>query len=402
MATPYSQPPWVQAQVQAGAFSDSLCHISAFFVAIQVGRSLWSRYETSLLLPPLITPHPSWTIAECYCHSLLNHHCLDTYHSRSLQCPFISSTMKDQNIPTNTSIPRSANIGGRFRPLSLPVHLDYRNSTKRRPAAPVEAVQRQLVASTKQVVSGGFQISSIPRILRPGGARAAILSKSAQRPPPYHPKQNESRCCQMLIHGLFVAFEDDFVDSGVPRSEDLRADGGKEFTHFISLSTRHKTQIKQSVDRNSGAKRLRLKLPRLYSPAPPTQEELEEKVRAASAEAAKHGTVLTQDDYYDIVFDEGEGSRYTGLEALQLLAARDFLYGSGLSADSNTVRVLVTTPRDHRTDAIAAVMGYLSLVLGYRVAKVLKTQDNHPKVLGVWKDTISEECAAYIEDVCHL
>jgi hypothetical protein len=63
---------------------------------------------------------------------------------------------------------------------------------------------------------------------------------------------------------------------------------------------------------------------------------------------------------------------------------------------------LVTTPRDHRTDAIAAVMGYLSLVLGCRVAKVLKTQDNHSRVLAIWKNTISDECARFLEDVCHL
>jgi hypothetical protein len=206
----------------------------------------------------------------------------------------------------------------------------------------------------------------------------------------------------MLIHGLFVAFEDDFVESGTPRPEGLRADGGREFTHFISLSARHKAPIKHTVDRKSGVKRLKLRLPRLYSPIAPTPEELAEKLAAAREAAEAEEIVLSQDDYYDILFDEGEGSRFTGLEALQLLAARDFLYGTGLAADSESVRVLVTTPRDHRTDAIAAVMGYLSLVLRCRVAKVLRTQDNHPRILGIWKDTVSAECADFIEEVCHL
>ncbi|KAJ7640576.1 hypothetical protein B0H17DRAFT_1275837 [Mycena rosella] len=308
--------------------------------------------------------------------------------------------MKDPTTPT-TALPRSVHLP-RFRPLSLPVYLDYRAPTKRRTIAPVEAPGAQrhsVLVPAKQAVPSGFHISGIPRILRPG-ARAAL----AKPPPPAfrHPQQNESRCCQMLIHGLFVAFEDDFVDSGVPKSEDLRADGGREFTHFISLSARYKTPIKQVVDRKTGAKRLRLGLPRLYSTTPPTAADIEEKVAAAKKEADAAGIVLSQDDYYDIVFDEGEGSRYTRLEALQLLAARDFLFGSGLREDSRTVRVLVTTPRDHRTDAIAAVMGYLSLVLGCSVAKVLRTQDHHPKVLGIWKDTISEDCAAFIEDVCNL
>ncbi|KAJ7288791.1 hypothetical protein C8J57DRAFT_1643010 [Mycena rebaudengoi] len=312
--------------------------------------------------------------------------------------------MKDLNIPTNPAIPRSANLS-RGRPISLPVYLDYTVAAKYRPSAPVEPAvthQRQSVIQKKQVGPIGFHISSIPRVLRPG-PRPSPLSKSLPAPLPHrHPMQNESRCCQMLIHGLYVAFEDDFVDSGVPRGELLRADGGKPFTHFITLSTHHETAIKQSVDRKTGVKRLRLMLPRLYSVEPPTPDEIDEKLRLAKEMAHEQGIVLSQDDFYDILFDEGEGSRYTHLDALQLLAARDFLYTSGLAEDSETVRVLVTTPRDHRTDAIAAVMGYLSLVLNHRVAKVLKTQDNHPNVLAIWKDTISPECAAFIEDVCHL
>ncbi|KAJ7076665.1 hypothetical protein B0H15DRAFT_578450 [Mycena belliarum] len=308
-------------------------------------------------------------------------------------------TMKDPQTST-TAIPRSATLR-RFRPLSLPVYLDYKlTNSKRRPAAPVEPPTPQrhsIIVPAKQhgaAAASGF--SAIPRMLRP--TVRASLAKAVY----HHPQQNESRCCQMLIHGLFVAFEDDFVDSGVPKSEDLRADGGKPFTHFISLSARYKTPIKQLVDRKTGVKRLRLGLPRLYSTTPPTAADIEAKVRAARDAAAERGVVLTEDDYYDVVFDEGESSRYTSLEALQLLAARDFLFGSGLREDSRTVRVLVTTPRDHRTDAVAAVTGYLSLVLGCSVAKVLHTQDHHPKVLNIWKDTISEECAEYIEDVCVL
>ncbi|KAF7362688.1 hypothetical protein MVEN_00618100 [Mycena venus] len=317
--------------------------------------------------------------------------------------------MKD--LATST-IPRSANLS-RFRPISLPVYLDSKASPKRQPRPPVESplaspVVRHTGTKTNSP-SGGFQISAIPRILRPA-ARPPLLSKRPttpsvsvpSSPAAIHPQANESRCCQMLIHGLFVAFEDDFTSSGVPRSEELRADGGRPFTHFISLSTRHSAPIAHTSDRRTGARRLKLRLPRLYSPESPTTAELEDKVARARDAAAAQGLILSQDDYYDIVFDEGEGTRYTSLEALQLLAARDFLYASGLSKDSEHVRVLVTTPRDHRTDAIAVVMGYLALALGYPVARVLRTQDNHPRVLAIWKDTISEECAQFLEDVCHL
>ncbi|KAK7033780.1 hypothetical protein R3P38DRAFT_3351587 [Favolaschia claudopus] len=101
----------------------------------------------------------------------------------------------------------------------------------------------------------------------------------------------------------------------------------------------------------------------------------------------------------------GQGSfdyEVPSFEALQLLAARDFLYASGLNVDPDRVRVLVTRPRGHRTDAIAAVMGYLSLELGVPTAKVLKTQNTHPRVLAIWKDTVSEECARFLEEVCHV
>ncbi|KAJ6592658.1 hypothetical protein B0H19DRAFT_1245499 [Mycena capillaripes] len=318
--------------------------------------------------------------------------------------------MKDLNTPTS-AVPRSATLS-RFRPISLPVYLDYKVVPKRRPGPPADlppaspaSPQRPSPTTTKHTaVSGGFQISSIPRILRPAG-RTPLLSKVHPQLPPAaypYPRANESRCCQMLIHGLFIAFEEDHISGDMTRSEPLRADGGRDFTHLISLSTRHKSPIKQTVDRTTGAKRLKLHLPRLYSPIPPTQDEIDAKVAAACEAAAAQGIMLSQDDYYDIVFDEGEGSGYTGLEALQLLAAREFLLASGLSADSKSVRVLVTTPRDHRTDAIAVVMGYLSLVLGCRVKTILKLQDDHKHVLDIWKKTISEDCAEFIEEVCNL
>ncbi|KAJ7032287.1 hypothetical protein C8F04DRAFT_1185137 [Mycena alexandri] len=328
--------------------------------------------------------------------------------------------MKEHTPSPSSAIPRS-----RFRPLSLPVYLDnYKAPKKRMPRPPVEPP----LAASPSPKQQGFQItSSIPRMLRPSGRSHLLLSRpraSAAPTPlpsplplptpkaPVYPRAGESRCCQMLIHGLYIAFEDDFVDSGLARSEDLRADGGREFTHFISLSTHHKASIKESVDPTAPRSRkaallthrLRLRLPRLYSPIPPTAAELEDKVRAARAAAAARGCELSQEDYYDVVFDEGEGSGFTGLEALQLLAARDFLGTSGLSGPENDsgVRVLVTTPRDHRTDAIAVVMGYLSGVLGTPVRRILRTQDGMAGVLPIWKRTVSAECAAFIEEVARL
>ncbi|KAJ6493269.1 hypothetical protein C8R45DRAFT_1073215 [Mycena sanguinolenta] len=306
---------------------------------------------------------------------------------------------------TSSALPRST-TGSRFRPISLPVYLDSKAS-QRQSRAPVESPPSSSVdPHSGRRRSSGFQISDIPRLLRPT-ARPPLLSKhpkptSSPSATYYHPRANESRCCQMLLHGLFVAFEDDFTSCGVPCAENLRADGGRPFTHFISLSPRHKAPITHTSDRRTGARRLKLQLPQLYSLDRPTVEELEEKVAHARAAAAAEGLVLTQDDYFDIVYDEGENTGYTGLDALQLLAARDFIYASGLTADSEDVRVLVTTPRDHRTDAIAAVMGYLSLVLGCRVERVLRAQDNHTKVLAIWKDTISQECAQFLEELLEL
>ncbi|KAJ7748916.1 hypothetical protein B0H16DRAFT_1847906 [Mycena metata] len=325
--------------------------------------------------------------------------------------------MKEHKPSPSGGIPRS-----RFRPLSLPVYLDnYKAPTKRMPRPPVEPPMAAS-PSPKQL---GYQLTSIPRMLRPSGRPHLLSHPRASAAPtplptptpaptpkaPVHPPAGESRCRQMLIHGLYIAFEDDYVDFGHVKSEDLRADGGREFTHFISLSTHHKASIKESVDpaqRNRKGslptRRLRLRLPRLYSPIPPTTAELEEKVRAAREAAAARGCELSQEDYYDVVFDEGEGSGFTGLDALQLLAARDFLETTGLSGVENDsgVRVLVTTPRDHRTDAIAVVMVYLSGVLGTPVRRILRTQDGMAGVLPIWKRTVSADCAAFIEEVARL
>ncbi|KAF8160327.1 hypothetical protein K438DRAFT_1985753 [Mycena galopus ATCC 62051] len=302
-------------------------------------------------------------------------------------------------------VPRST-TRSRFRPISLPVYLDSK-TPKRQPRAPTGTPPAASVMHTSMLDPGsGFQSSGIPRFLRPS-ARPPHLSKPSLPPAPSattigQPKVYESRCRQMLAHGLFVAFEDDYASFGAPTAEDLRADGERPFTHFISLSTRHKAPITHTSERRTGARRLKLQLPHLYSPEPPTAEELTDKIAYAREAAAEQGTILTQEDYYDIVFDEGEGSGYTGLEAPQLLAARDFLLASGLNSKSEDVRVLVTTPRDHRTDALAAVMGYLSLALRERVAEVINLLDTHPRILAIWKDTISEECALFLEDVCHL
>ncbi|KAJ7186140.1 hypothetical protein C8R46DRAFT_1185608 [Mycena filopes] len=359
-------------------------------------------------------------------------------------------SMKEYNTTPPLSTDASNLPRSRFRPVSLPVYLDsYKGhlAKKRMPRPPVEPAPAPAQRSSpKQPGSGFYLSSSIPRMLRPSN-RTSLLSRPrpialptppyiptspTSAPASYRPHAYESRCCQMLIHGLYVAFEDDFIASGfgLERKEELCADGGRPFTHFISLSTRHPAAIaspapaplkkglgKANVNgARAPPRRLNLRLPRLYSPTPPTPAELEEKVAAAREAAARHGVTLSQEDYYDILFDEGEGSGVTGLAAAQLLAARDFLFASNLDSDSphssnsnlgegeveSETRVLITTPRDHRTDAIAVAMTYLAIVLNTPVRRILRTQDKLPRVLPIWKGTMSEDCAAFVEQVARL
>ncbi|KAF7311469.1 hypothetical protein MKEN_01049200 [Mycena kentingensis (nom. inval.)] len=333
--------------------------------------------------------------------------------------------MKALNSPTSAALPRSTSISSRFRPLS--VHLDKvarRRSVDTPPASPAIAQPPATPTTAKHSVSSSIQLAaaSIPRILRgPAAVRSSFFPKPApsapaplqHRPRPYYLQCNESRCPQILAQGLYIAFEDDFVDSGVPRHDTLLADG-QPFTHFISLSTRHSSPISQSTDLETGARFLKLRLPRRYSPVPPTDAELAERVHVARIRAVERGEDFTEDDYYNVIFDsesESEGGQcpepgFTQLDARQLLAARDFLCGAGLDLSighhPSLARVLVTTPRDHRGEAVAAVLGYLSVMLRHSVMRLVRTQNSHPKILSIWKYAISEDCAAFLQEVARL
>nr|GAT45814.1 predicted protein [Mycena chlorophos] len=361
-------------------------------------------------------------------------------HPRPPHVPLRPHSTLIPPMPLNTGKQRP-----RFRPLSLPVSLDYRSASKRRiaeagtvdstlpspvvdcasPLTPTRATYAGPPTPTrsKHTVSGSLQIAAAAvrntllsrPSLTPNGipVNRPIGLPVAPSPSPrharYHPQRAESRCCQVLMQGLFVAFEDDFVDSGVPRPEELLADGGRPFTHLISLSTRHRSLISHTTDKRSGVQRLELRLPKLYSPLPPTDEEIEERVHFARIAALERGEVFGEDEYYDVLFnsDAYVPDGFTHLEALQLISARDFLLSAALipelhPPEQSQVRVLVTTPRDHRTDAIAAVMGYLSLVLKAPVERLLRKQNAHPKMLAIWKYTISDECATFLQQVSQI
>ncbi|KAJ7073161.1 hypothetical protein C8F01DRAFT_1076939 [Mycena amicta] len=321
----------------------------------------------------------------------------------------------------NTPRSTSTTISSRFRPLSLPLYLDYKTPTPKQRTvdvapAPVVRQSKPTTPTTPQAKHGVSGSIQLPRILRgPIAVRSSLLPKPTPTPTPnafYHPQRAESRCCQMLMQGLFVAFEDDSIGSGFShhqsKHEDLLADGGRPFTHFISLSTRYSASIAHAHSADGRTRSLRLRLPRLYSAVPPTDEQIAERVHAARLAALSRGEGFGEDEYYNVVFEsevDYADKGFTQLEALQLLAVRDFLSTAGLDPDLHsgaTARVLVTTPRDHRTDAIAAVMGYLSLVLGHPVAKLLRTQNSHPRILSIWKYAVSDECAVFIQDVARL
>jgi len=213
----------------------------------------------------------------------------------------------------------------------------------------------------------------------------------------------------MIMPGLFVAFEDDCVAFGGGKGCELTTPTGEEFTHIISLS-RHRdavANIQYSVDDYTHAQRLHLSLPPKRDNSYDISFELTEtQLLAAQEFFSRSGRKLSPDEIQSLLSDEMHGDGVTGLDVDQLLAARDFLASSGynisITRPDRDVRLLITTPRDRRTDAISAVACYLSYASGYTVKEILRFHDQQKGFMRVWQGVVSGYGVDFVNEVAQL
>lgn len=110
-----------------------------------------------------------------------------------------------------------------------------------------------------------------------------------------------------------------------------------------------------------------------------------------------------------------EGDMNTLLSIPQLLALRHFIASSGYTlrcppdfhsgsgpypvpaSVARNVRVLITVPRDRRTDAICAAASFVAWDLEFLVDDVLESVCEDEEVMPVWRNVVGYEAARLLE-----
>ena len=87
----------------------------------------------------------------------------------------------------------------------------------------------------------------------------------------------------------------------------------------------------------------------------------------------------------------------------QFKEAKYFIHESGYNyrnlQSPLPVRILVTTPRDDRADAIALLAVYLAFATGMTVEDILHLMDSKESLISVWKETIEKQ---WVDDLQQL
>lgn len=215
------------------------------------------------------------------------------------------------------------------------------------------------------------------------------------------PQKNEARCCQMIIPGLYVAFEHDSVSFGETRKEELRTSDNKPFTHTIRLAVLGSScsPIETSFDQETLAQILHLNLPRLYPSEAPSPE-----VPLSQLDIAEQLTGNSHPEGAEalraVLFDNPEGDGISVLDMSQLSAAHQFIQASGFKTRGHSlVRLLITAPRNHRTDAISVVLCWLKHASGWTARHMVQWINSRPPsdFLSIWQGTVTLEGADYVE-----
>ncbi|ESK84645.1 hypothetical protein Moror_13304 [Moniliophthora roreri MCA 2997] len=341
---------------------------------------------------------------------------------RSLVIPplFRSATQADCSLPPPSPLqtsPASPVASKHVTRLSLslpppsPCTSSPTSSPKRSSSNPLSGLRLRssLLKPIPRLLFSGAGPSSTPIPIPSANAKTPVPAPpSAPTPqrPIYRPMKNESRCLQHITNGIYVAFEDDAkAFEGLKKAEELRADEGKRFTHIVQIIHSESTSaIKYATDRHK-TKYLRI------SAKPHSHRRYESQMSVLSRDpellnmVPEHAHLFLGAAHYSASSDYGlrDSEGLARLGPRQMAAAREFIRSSGIGLRSLpewiAPRVLVTGPRDHRTDIISVVVCFLVATSSNCAAEVVDCINSRPEVKGVWQRCVSRQGAEYIQGV---
>ncbi|KAJ8095983.1 hypothetical protein PM082_015204 [Marasmius tenuissimus] len=278
------------------------------------------------------------------------------------------------------------------------------------PRSPREACPPSPRASTMTRHFSNLRRLSFPKPLPAPVAVQPTTTTTTSPNSNYRPMKNESRCLQHITQGIYVAFEDDTKAFPTLRSahpvekEQLLTHSGHPFTHTIQIvraSAGLGTLSPPTISHHQKQNQKHLTLSAL--PRPHDQYEHQMTVLTRDPELTRITRELA-DIYLDESYFTPERTFTSGdngvarLGSRQMRAAREFIRSAG-TATTTGPRVLITAPRDHRTDVMSIVVCFLAWSTGKCPAEVVNGIERQRGVMGVWKECISRVGVEYIEEV---
>jgi hypothetical protein len=313
-----------------------------------------------------------------------------------------------------------------------PIGPHVSNLPRRKPkpkAAPVVPITQSAVTNINNNPNPPAALPRLPR--RKQVARPPVVQEAPQAVPQplsgvsRFVGKDESRCLQQIIPGCFIAFEDDTTswDRGVTENgqqavkETLEPRNGECWTHVISI-TRPPPQVACTCESACNC----------------DNKELEQEEGKVVEDHAAHTLNLTlppssnTTTYVDLptphsvclsadAADEPIDDNNTILlKTNQLIAARDFLSCHGRSLPypltpsdptaspsfPTPVRILITTPRNHRTDALAVASCFLAYAFNMQVGQVVTEINTRKDCLSVWKAGVGPKAVKFIEQAVRI
>jgi hypothetical protein len=321
-------------------------------------------------------------------------------------------------VPNSTHF-QSTTFGNLIRRKKRIANTDSQLSPTIPPAPSVPSLPKSAPPNFKNILGRRRQkrhakVSAVDPLARIEGLHAGLDLDAILSSPTYYrfAQRDESRCLQEIITGCYVAFQDDTVAWDGIRSKDaLATPNGGCWSHIVSISE-----------------------------IPPNHSGSSGSGSSSSSDDPDNGYA---DDGSSLAYDEDfqtlrifvpstpgadaddEDFTHPSLTTDQLLAARDFLsfYGHALNWDPSApyktchssssscsscgeecdhpppVRLLITTPRNRRADALSVAACYLAFAFNVSVDSLLRNLNNRWACIPIWKHALDRDGVQFVESV---